>query len=73
MSDLATLLGAIASLVTALGGASAGIILALRTSRKERPAAAEQAAELLLEAAADGEISPDELAQLRKQLRKGAP
>ena len=73
MSDLATLLGAIASLVTALGGASAGIILALRTSRKERPAAAEQAAELLLDAAADGEISPDELAQLRKQLRKGAP
>ncbi|GAA0638329.1 hypothetical protein GCM10010174_70230 [Kutzneria viridogrisea] len=67
MGDVATLLGAIASLVTALGGAVAAVLLALRTSRRERTdAAKEVAAEIL-----DGDYTEDELRQIRRALRPG--
>lgn len=72
MSDVVALLGAIATLVSAACTGAALLINSLRTSRRERPAAAAEAAELLLDAAEDGEISRGELARIRKALDKGA-
>jgi hypothetical protein len=73
VSDLATLLSSIAAVITAIGGTTTGIIYALRTSRRERPRAAQRAAELLLKAAEDGRISDHELATMRHELGKGTP
>jgi tellurite resistance protein len=69
VGDVATLLTAIASLVTALGGAVALVISAVRTSRRERAGAAEEVAAEILAAAADGELSPEELREIRRALR----
>jgi hypothetical protein len=46
MGDVATLITAIAALVTAIGGATAAVILALRSGGRQRVAAAEEAARL---------------------------
>lgn len=61
MGDAATLLTAIAAVITALGTALAVNITAIRSSRKERPRAARKALELLAAAAVDGELDPDEI------------
>ena len=61
MSDLATLLTAIGGLVTSLCGGAALLISAVRSSRRERPQAARSVAEQLAEAAADGELTDDEI------------
>jgi divalent metal cation (Fe/Co/Zn/Cd) transporter len=67
VGDVALLLGGIASVVTALGGAVAAVIIALRTSRRERnDAAKEVAAELL-----DADLSTEELREIRRALRSG--
>lgn len=74
MGDLATLLTAIAALVTSIGASVAGLISALRTSRRERPAAAREAVkELLDSAASDGVITKAELARLQRELRMVKP
>lgn len=70
MSDLASLLTAIGGLVTALGGAVAVVITAVRTSRKERPAAAEQAAQQIASAAEDGDYTVEEVTQILQALRR---
>lgn len=64
MDDLAQLLTAIAGLVTAIAGAVALVITTVRTSRRERPAAARQLLARLAEAAKDGDITPEELAEI---------
>jgi hypothetical protein len=46
MGDVATLLSAIAAVITAIGGASAAIIVALRSGGRQRVAAAEEATRL---------------------------
>lgn len=46
MNDLALLIEAFAALVTATGGATAAIIVAVRASSRQRTAAAEEAARL---------------------------
>lgn len=70
MGDLATLLTAIGSVITALAGAAGIVITAARTSRRERSDAAEEAAEDVLKAIADGEFDEDELEELRRRLRQ---
>lgn len=64
MGDLASLLTAIGGLVTALGGTFALVWTTVRTSRRERPDAARRAIEELAASAADGEITPDEIADI---------
>lgn len=60
MSDLALLLGAIATVITALGAATAGVITALRNSPRERKQAARDVLTRLAEAAKDGSITQEE-------------
>lgn len=73
MGDLATLLGGIGSLLGGITGSIALAIGFLRTSKKERKQAAEGAAERamgeLLDAVADGQITAEELEQVRRTLR----
>lgn len=68
MSDLASLVLAIATLVGALGTATAGVITALRSSPRERSQAARGAVGKLAEAAQDGEITADELKAVLDEL-----
>lgn len=70
MGELATLLTAIGGLVTALGGAAAVIITALRTSRRERNRAADTVLDELHAAAEDGRITPEELAAILRKRAK---
>lgn len=64
MSDIASLLTAIAGLITALCGGIALVVTAFRTSRRERPRAARRLAEQLAEAAEDGVITTEELRKI---------
>lgn len=73
VGDLATLLGGIGSL---LGGLTSSVALAIgffRISQRERGRAAESAAERamdeLLDAVADGQVTAEELEQVRRTLR----
>jgi len=75
VSELAQLLVAIGGMVAAILGGVAGLVTAIRTSGRERPAAASKgmraatrAAEQLAAAADDGEITPDEIAEALRQL-----
>lgn len=70
MSEVATLLTAIAGLLTAGGGAFALVWTTVRTSRRERPAAARGAAEELAAAAADGELTAEEIDQVLQRYRR---
>ncbi|AXX32078.1 hypothetical protein KCV87_32130 [Actinosynnema pretiosum subsp. pretiosum] len=70
MQDLAALFTAIAGLVTALGGAFVLVFNTVRMSRRERPAAAQRVAEVLAQAAADGEITSEALAEALARLRE---
>ena len=76
MDDLSTLLTAIAGLITAAGSVFALVWTTVRTSRRERPAAARGAveqvvAEQLAAAAADGELTPEEISDVLKIYREG--
>lgn len=73
MSDpdsLAALITALAGLVTAIGGAFALVWTTVRTSKRERPAAARGAAEELAAAAADGELTQDEIDAVLQRYRR---
>lgn len=64
MNDLATLLTAIGTLVTAMGGAVGVVVTAIRSGNKQATAAAEKAA-----AEVDDEQTK-RIAELEQQLRK---
>ncbi len=64
MGDWALLLTAIAAIVGSLLTGSAAVITALRASSGERKRAATGTLDRLAEAAADGEITPAELAAI---------
>lgn len=64
MGDAATLITAIAGLVTSLTGLVGAIIVGIRVSRRERPNAARGVFEQLAEAAEDGTITADELRRI---------
>lgn len=61
MSGVVSLIGAITGLVVALTGLVGAVAATVKLLRKEPEAAAKTAAQLAIEAAADGEITPDEL------------
>lgn len=70
MGDLATLLTAVAGLITAGGSVFALVWTTVRTSRRERPAAARGTAEELAAAAADGDLTPEEIDAVLKRFRR---
>lgn len=70
MSELATLLTALAGLITAVGGSVALVWTTVRTSNRERPAAARGAAEELAAAAADGQLTAEEIDQVLQRYRR---
>ena len=61
MSGVVSLIGAITGLVVALTGLVGAVVTGIRLLRRESKSAAKTAASLAIEAAADGEITPDEL------------
>lgn len=61
MNDVAALLGAITGLVVALTGLVGAIITGVKLLKKEPRKAAKTTADLILEAAADGQIDSAEL------------
>lgn len=77
MSDIKDLLVGISTLA---GSLSAAFVLVWNTvvprrhsSKKVARRASTETAELLLEAVADGEITPEEIADIRKSLREEEP
>jgi hypothetical protein len=64
VSDLAELITAISGLVTALTGLVGAILVGRRISRRERHKAPRTLAVKLAAAAADGEITVDELREI---------
>lgn len=64
MGDIAALIGAITGLIAALGTAAAAIITARRASPAERKRAARGVLDRLAEAAQDGQITADEVAEI---------
>lgn len=64
MGDLATLLTAGGTFLTGISSLVAVLVASKRTSRKERHDAADNGVDALLEAASDGQITPDEAAKL---------
>lgn len=71
MGDLAALLTAIGSLITALGATTALLITTMRTSRRERSAAADEVLDQLCAAAQDGAITPEEIAGIMRPREEG--
>lgn len=71
MSELAALLTAIGSLVTAGGATFALVWNTLRNGPKERETAASRAVKRFVVAAEDGEITPDEVDEIRQELEGG--
>ncbi|PWW50273.1 hypothetical protein [Actinokineospora spheciospongiae] len=75
MDDIAALLVAIGGLLTA--GASAFVLVwtTVRTSRREREQAAPTVVRDLVDAAADGQLDPEELEAIARKLRdqQGGP
>lgn len=68
MDDVSTLLTAITGLVSAVGGLLAGAALIVRLFKRERRRAAPTVADEIAEAAADGELTADEIINvLRKR------
>ncbi len=61
MNDLATLVTAITGLVTAVTGLIGGIFLLVRSGRREREQAAPTVADEIAEAAADGDLTTEEI------------
>ena len=77
MSDLSDLLVAIGTLVGSLGGTFVMVWTSVVQPRREQRAAAKKAASQvasrLLEALADGELSAEELAEIRGSLEEEGP
>lgn len=77
MSDLSDLLVAIGTLVGSLGGTFVMVWTSVVQPRREQRAAAKKAASQvasrLLEALADGELSAEELAEIRGSLDEEEP
>lgn len=77
MSDLSDLLVAIGTLVGSLGGTFVMVWTSVVQPRREQRAAAKKAASQvasrLLEALADGELSAEELAEIRGSLEEEEP
>ncbi len=77
MSDLSDLLVAIGTLVGSLGGTFVMVWSSVVQPRREQRAAAKKAASQvasrLLEALADGELSAEELAEIRGSLEEEEP
>ncbi|ANZ35523.1 hypothetical protein BBK82_04945 [Lentzea guizhouensis] len=73
MEHIAALLDSVGGLVLAVTGLLGALAGWRRTQRTERPAAAqggaERVAQALAEAAADGEVTPDEIAEALKHLQ----
>ncbi|MEU4804304.1 hypothetical protein [Actinosynnema sp. NPDC023587] len=76
MGDIADLLQAIGAVVTALTGAGMAAWGVVRT-RRERPAAAqagaERVAKALADAAADGELTAEEIAEALRHIQPNPP
>jgi len=66
VGDWVALLPAIALVIGSAGSATAAVITALRSAPRERKQAAKRAVERFAEAASDGEITEDELAEIAK-------
>ena len=73
MGDAATLITAIAGLVTAVGGLLGAAAAWRASSKRERPRAARNVLAELAEAAADGEITEDELRRIADGEGRGEP
>ncbi|MCK2242138.1 MULTISPECIES: hypothetical protein [unclassified Crossiella] len=71
MGDLAALLTAIGTLITAIGATTALLINSLRTSRRERSAAADDVLDRLRAAAEDGVITVEEIAEIMRDEEDG--
>jgi lantibiotic modifying enzyme len=67
VSDVATLITAIAGLVTSLTGLVGAIVVLVRVSKRERRKAAREVVAGLAEAAADGVITADELQKIAEE------
>ncbi len=61
MNELVSLFGAITGMLVALTGFVGAVVTGVKLLRKESKSAAKTAAGLAIEAAADGEITPEEL------------
>lgn len=61
MGDVVSLIGAITGLVVALTGLVGAIVTGVKLLKKEPKDAAKTATQLVLDAAADGEITAEEL------------
>lgn len=68
MGDLATLLTAIGSFLTGVGSLIGVPLLLRRTSNQERKGSARGATRKILEAAADGKVTPEEAADALEEL-----
>ncbi|WP_367128337.1 hypothetical protein [Saccharothrix sp. HUAS TT1] len=79
MGDIAALLDSLANLLTALvsAGATATALWGIRRARRERHNAAEQgvsrALQALVDAAQDGQITPDEITEVSRHLNPDTP
>lgn len=71
MNDVAALLTALGGLITAASAGFAVIWTAVHSSRRQREDSAQRAVKRLIVAAEDGEITPEELADARKELEGG--
>lgn len=72
MGDLATLLTAAGSFLTGVGSIIGVPLLLRRTSKQERRGSARRATRKLLEAAADGKVTPEEAANALRELYEEA-
>jgi hypothetical protein len=71
VNDAATLITAITGLVTATTGFVGAVVLLVRALRRSRAAATPTVAEAFAEAAADGEVTPDELLDIARRKEAG--
>jgi hypothetical protein len=71
VNDAATLITAITGLVTAATGFVGAVVLLVRSLRRSRAAATPTVAEAVAEAAADGEVTPDELLDIARRKEAG--
>jgi hypothetical protein len=71
VNDVAALLTAVGALITAASAGFALVWNTVRNSREERDTSAKRAVVRLLQAAEDGTITPDELAEARKEFEDG--
>lgn len=71
MGDLATLLTAAGTFLGGISSLVGILVVSRRTSDKERHTAADISVKSLLEAARDGQITPEEAADLLREAEEG--